>query len=189
VHLEPDACSGRAEPASFASGHGRTIAWLSREFVRSLHAVELSPPQYRILVLLSDGSAMSSSLATRLAVSPPSVTSVVDGLVNRGLVERRHGEDDRRRVALALTEAGVGVLARADEQLDAMAAELAANLPVPEQRADALGALDLWSEALVVLHRAKAAAKASSAAKSAAAAAPPEGSEAPARSDSSSAAR
>ncbi len=142
-------CGDEVSSPTFAAGPGRTIAWLSREFVRALGAIELSPPQYRILILLAGGSAMSSSLANRLAVSPPSITSVVDGLVNRGLVERRHGEDDRRRVTLVLTELGREALARADRHLDAMAGDLAANLPDPDLAARALDCLELWSDAIV----------------------------------------
>jgi long-chain acyl-CoA synthetase len=156
VHAKQAAeCREQEAETTFAAGNGRTIAWLSREFVRALGAVELSPPQYRILILLSDGSAMSSSLATRLAVSPPSITSVVDGLVNRGLVERHHGGDDRRRVALVLTEEGLAALARADHQMDVMASDLAANLGDPDLAGQALDGLQLWSDALVARHKAR----------------------------------
>jgi long-chain acyl-CoA synthetase len=138
------------------AGGGRTIAWLARELACGLDAVELSPPQYRILILLSDGSTMSSALASRLAVSPPSVSSVVDGLVNRGLVERRHGEDDRRRVPLQLTEEGREILAQADRHVDARLAGLVANLGAADLARRAIDDLELWSDALVARRQAKA---------------------------------
>jgi long-chain acyl-CoA synthetase len=136
-------------------GAGRTIAWLARELARGLDAVELSPPQYRILILLSDGSTMSSALASRLAVSPPSVSSVVDGLVNRGLVKRRHGEDDRRRVPLELTDEGREILARADREVDVRLADLLANLGAADLAGRALDDLELWSDALAARRQAK----------------------------------
>ena len=78
---------------------GRTAAWLAKQVELALVSADLSLPQYRILGLLTEGSAVSSSLAERLAVRPPSITAVVDGLVSRSLVERRHAEDDRRQPA------------------------------------------------------------------------------------------
>jgi DNA-binding MarR family transcriptional regulator len=108
------------------------------------------------LILLSDGSTMSSALASRLAVSPPSVSSVVDGLVNRGLVERRHGEDDRRRVPLQLTEEGREILAQADRHVDARLAGLVANLGAADLARRAIDDLELWSDALVARRQAKA---------------------------------
>ena len=67
---------------------GRTAAWLAKQVELSLAEVDLSLSQYRILGLLDEGSAVSSALAERLAVRPPSVTAVIDGLVTRGLVAR-----------------------------------------------------------------------------------------------------
>ena len=133
-------------------GVGRAIAWLSRELARALGAIELSPPQYRVLILLSDGSAVSSDVAERLAVSRPTVTSVVDGLVNRGLVERRHSEDDRRRVTLKLTTAGSKLLTRADRALDDVLCDLASELADVELIDQAFAGLQLWGEALAARH-------------------------------------
>jgi len=70
-------------------------------------------------------------LAKKLAVSRPSVTGVVDGLVARGLVRRDHTEDDRRRIDVGLTDAGRELLAAADsaveqrmERIDQLLSEL-----------------------------------------------------------------
>ncbi len=71
-----------------------------------LGTADLSLPQYRVLSMLDGTSALSSDLAERLAVRPPTVTAVVDGLVARGLVERRTVEADRRRVDHVLTDHG-----------------------------------------------------------------------------------
>src|ERR1035437_5415210 len=86
---------------------GRTAAWLAKQVEIGLGSVDLSLPQYRVLGLLDESPAFSSALAERLAVRPPSVTAIVDGLVARGLVERRPVESDRRRVGHALTENGL----------------------------------------------------------------------------------
>jgi DNA-binding MarR family transcriptional regulator len=135
------------------AGPGRALAWLARECVRTLASVDLSPPQYRVLTLLAGGQSMSSMLAARLSVSPPSVTTLVDSLVVRGLVERRHSEDDRRRVALTLTEAGSELLAHADGELEAMLTEVSDHL-VDRRARRAIEDLELWGDALAARHSA-----------------------------------
>lgn len=56
------------------------------------------------------------------------MTAVVEGLVQRGLVDRRHSDEDRRRVSVSLTGAGREVLAEADEVVRAKLADLLAVL-------------------------------------------------------------
>jgi len=65
---------------------GRTAAWMAKQVEIGLGSVDLSLPQYRVLGLLGESSAVQSYLAERLAVRPPSVTAIIDGLVARGLV-------------------------------------------------------------------------------------------------------
>jgi DNA-binding MarR family transcriptional regulator len=107
---------------------GQAIARLARQLERGLEPLDLSLPQYRILALLAEGSSVSSSLASRLAVSPPSVTSVVDGLVGRGLVLRKHDPDDRRRLNLELTVVGHRLLMDADRSVHDRLLAIAAHL-------------------------------------------------------------
>jgi DNA-binding MarR family transcriptional regulator len=98
---------------------GRTIARLARQVERALTGVELSLAQYRVLAFLSEvDSALASALARRLDVSRPSITTLVDGLAGRGLVERRPASDDRRQVEHRLTKAGERALQAADEAVD-----------------------------------------------------------------------
>ena len=66
----------------------RASAWLAKQVELALQSVDLTPPQYRILTVLGSGSASATDAAERLAVSPPSVTAIVDGLVARSLVGR-----------------------------------------------------------------------------------------------------
>ena len=133
-------------------GSGRTLAWLSREFVRGLASVDLSPPQYRVLALMAGGASMGSFLANRLSVSAPSVTALVDALVSRDLVERRHSEDDRRRVTLKLTNAGSELLTLADCVLDVVLSDLASELGDAELIDQAFAGLQLWGEAIAARH-------------------------------------
>jgi long-chain acyl-CoA synthetase len=113
----------------------------------ALAEVDLSLPQYRILILLDEGKVEASALADKLAVSRPSVTAVVDGLVTRGLVERHHDSGDRRRVGHHITPEGRLVLDRADESVDGRLSSIASIVDEPEST-KAFEGLDCWRLAL-----------------------------------------
>jgi long-chain acyl-CoA synthetase len=128
-------------------------AWLSKRIEVALTQVDLTLPQYRVLGVLAEGSNAATGLADRLAVRPPSVTALIDGLVARGLVERKHEEGgDRRRIALRLTPEGVRIVAEADHMLDAYIASIAATLPDKDEAA-AIRSLELWGQALSNFHQ------------------------------------
>jgi DNA-binding MarR family transcriptional regulator len=126
---------------------GRTVARLGRQVEIALARVDLTTAQYRTLVQLSEGAEASSSLASKLAVTPPSVTTVVDGLVQRGLVERRHAARDRRRVSVILTESGQRILAEADDAVGARLADILAEAD-PEALVLAFSGVERWREAM-----------------------------------------
>jgi len=128
---------------------GRTAAWLAKQVELGLGTVDLTLPQYRILWLLDYGPSVSSALADRLAVRPPSVTAVVDGLVARGLVERRHDQSDRRQVAHVLTPQGRSALEAADRAVDERLAAIASCLPSRRLTDQAEHGLDLWQQAML----------------------------------------
>jgi long-chain acyl-CoA synthetase len=129
-----------------STGAARAVARLAKQVEVAIGSLELSLPQYRVLALLGDGSTASSVLARKLAVSPPTVTAVVDGLVARGLVERHADPEDRRRLTLLLTRDGKRVLAAADAAAEARLDEIAAHLDEPTETLAA--GLDGWNRAL-----------------------------------------
>ena len=115
-HVPPEVSTAkRIGPPSHP---GRTIAHLARHVERAVATVDLTLSQYRLLGILGEGHEAASALAEKLAVSRPSVTGVVDGLVARGLVRRGQTDGDRRRVDIDLTDAGRIVLAAADAAID-----------------------------------------------------------------------
>src|SRR5438128_11029927 len=74
---------------------------------------ELTMAQVRVLFRLRNrGPLTSGALAGQLGVTLPTVTSVADRLVARGLIERRDDPDDRLRVILALTADGATLVER-----------------------------------------------------------------------------
>jgi long-chain acyl-CoA synthetase len=132
----------RRAKASVVTGAARAVARLAKQVEVALGPLDLSLPQYRVLALLGEGSTASSVLARRLAVSPPSVTAVVDGLVGRGLVERQPDPEDRRRLTLLLTREGTKLLAAADAAAEARLDEITAFFDA------APTGLDEWNVAL-----------------------------------------
>jgi long-chain acyl-CoA synthetase len=134
-------------PADVFPGIGRVAAWLSKIVELALAKVDLSMPQYRVLAILAGGSAAASGLAKSLDVRPPSVTALIDGLVARDLVDRRQEDNDRRRVALRITEEGARLIVEADRAVEEQLAHIAGYLPSDDELT-ALRSLDLWGRAL-----------------------------------------
>lgn len=62
-----------------------------------------------LTILEADGPMSMSHLAETLDVSVASATGIVTRMEERGLVERRHDQADRRIVLVSPTEAGVAV--------------------------------------------------------------------------------
>ena len=145
-----------SEPST--AGLGRVAARLARVTERSLVELGLSLPQYRVLSLLDEGSAAAAALADHLAVSRPHVTAVVDGLVERGWVERRPDPDDRRRVSHVLTDGGRAALAAADGAVEARLLGMLDQLP-PGLSQRAASGLALWARALDAAREARVGAR------------------------------
>ncbi len=84
---------------------GRTRrAWLA-----DLEPYGLSPHLARPLMVISRADPETlrlSDLADKLRITPRSTTEVVDGLAERGLVERHPSPTDRRATVLVLTAEG-----------------------------------------------------------------------------------
>lgn len=80
------------------------LAFGSRRLERALESMTL--PQFRVLMLIASSPERASKLAEQAAVSPPSLTGILDGLVTRGWVARSHVDGDRRGVTLTITAAG-----------------------------------------------------------------------------------
>jgi DNA-binding MarR family transcriptional regulator len=95
-------------------------AWKPRErmgmFRRWLQG-SLSIVHLHVLTILEDEGALSMGrLADALDVSVASATGIVDRMEQRGLVERRHAEDDRRVVLVHPTAAGLAVFTDLEAQ-------------------------------------------------------------------------
>ena len=68
--------------------------------------LELTMPQFRAICLLGRGPERMGNLAGQLSTSMSSATSMIDRLVDKGLVERVPDASDRRVVTCQLTSRG-----------------------------------------------------------------------------------
>ena len=92
----------------------RTGNVLGRVFWERLGAVGLRPHLFGILVQLERDPGMSSAeLARRVLVTPQSMSELMRGLIDDGLVERGGGDRRGQAHALQLTDAGRAALRRA----------------------------------------------------------------------------
>ena len=109
----------------------------AQEFAGRVAALDLTPPQAGLLRAIAAGPGRSQQALARYLGTPPTrLVALVDGLEERGLVERRRNADDRRLYAVHLTDAGrrfMGRLARVarehdDALLDGLTADERAGL-------------------------------------------------------------
>lgn len=71
----------------------------------------LSYAQVRALVMLDDAEEVTAGqLAKAADLTPASVTAMLDHLEEKGMVQRRRSEQDRRLVVISLTPAGRAIL-------------------------------------------------------------------------------
>lgn len=113
---------------------------IARRF-KSAHAEALSGVQYMLLNLISDaGRITAGGLAARTLMQKQQVTTVLNQLEDKGLIERTRQNENRRTVWLSTTESGSALL---DEIHADFNAQLSA---VFEQLDDA--ALDKYTDAM-----------------------------------------
>ena len=78
-----------------------------RDEMRNAGALNLSVPQFRTLGFVARNPQTSlSAVAEHIGLALPSISKLVDGLVDRKLVLRQSHSDDRRRITLELTARG-----------------------------------------------------------------------------------
>lgn len=81
-------------------------------------AAGLTPVQFRVLQVVGEnGSCTAKAISQRMDVSQATVTSLVDKLVNQGMVIRQRSEVDRRQTNIVITDKGRSTLAEAPDAL------------------------------------------------------------------------
>jgi DNA-binding MarR family transcriptional regulator len=110
----------------------------------------LSLRQYAALNGIRQGASSPGELARLWQVTPAVITGIIDRLERRELVRREPDPDDRRRLRLALTEAGLAASMVVER---ALTEELAAQLAQasPRELAELGRALDLLQRTFATL--------------------------------------
>ena len=99
------------KPVDVANRLRPVLLHLSRHLRREVHASGVSPGQLSLLSAIEDKPGIGvAELAEREGTSMPSVSNHLDRLEASGLITRRQGEHDRRRVDLEVTAEGIRVL-------------------------------------------------------------------------------
>jgi DNA-binding MarR family transcriptional regulator len=102
-----------ADPLAVANRLRPVLLRLARELRRESEDLGVTSRQVTLLWLIRSRPGLSlRELAAEERISAPALSGHVDRLVRAGLVERVREVDDRRRVGLALTEAGTRLLRR-----------------------------------------------------------------------------
>ena len=113
---------------------------LGKLIAMALARHDLTENQFRALAFIHEGDPDLAEMSVRLVTKRSNLTTLIDGLEARGLVERRRRDDDRRRVELTLTRAGLTLFRRASEEADRALVGLARlGDGDPVERMDGLG--------------------------------------------------
>jgi DNA-binding MarR family transcriptional regulator len=113
----PTAAVQHDQQVSQRGGNAFLIAQLgahaAQRFAERIAELELAPPQAGMLRIIATTPGQSQqAIANQLGTPPSRLVGLVDGLEERGLIERRRNPDDRRHHALYLTDAGVRFMGR-----------------------------------------------------------------------------
>ena len=105
-----------------------------RSEMRTNRGPGLSVPHFRVLAYLEANQGASlSEVAEYVGLRLPSMSTLIDVLVERGLVSRAASPSDRRRLALCLTARGQSTLTAARRATQARLAKVLADLPAEAQ--------------------------------------------------------
>jgi DNA-binding MarR family transcriptional regulator len=125
-------------PPSRPPGNAFLLAQLgahaAAQFAQRIAALSLTPAQAGLLRLVAWTPGQSQQAIARQLGTPPSrLVLLVDGLQDRGLLERRRNPDDRRHYALFLTEEGARFMRDLGQAGSAHEADLMTGLDEDEQ--------------------------------------------------------
>lgn len=95
-----------AGPAPLAVELRVAIMRTSRRLRNEAASKDLTPAQYSVLATVRQEASTVGQLAEKENVQAPSMTRIVNGLVESGLVTREVGQKDKRQVLVKITAEG-----------------------------------------------------------------------------------
>jgi len=117
-----------------------TLAWafdrVSHQANAPLCEAGLSPAQYNVLRILrgTPEGLQTHQVVERLVTRAPNMTRLVDKLEAKGLLSRHRSRADRRVVRLRITSAGLELLGKLEQPVEAATREAMDGLDEPDQR-------------------------------------------------------
>ncbi|MBL7957398.1 MAG: MarR family transcriptional regulator [Flavobacteriales bacterium] len=95
-----------------------TANWLRSSQVHRFKPHGISPQQYNILRILRGAKdrMKAQSVKERMIDRAPNATRLTDKLIAKGLVSRERCSEDRRVIYVRITQKGLDLLARIDEE-------------------------------------------------------------------------
>lgn len=107
-----------------------------REWMRYVKTTGLSLPQFNTLMKVYYGGGCGlSEITSHLDVTAAAASQLVDGLVQRGLLERSEAEHDRRAKHITLTGKGRALVERGIEARSGWTKDLTGHLNVAQREA------------------------------------------------------
>jgi DNA-binding MarR family transcriptional regulator len=96
---------------------------------KDLRSHAVTPTEYMVMSSLAfRGESSSAQLSRRFRVRPQSMIKLVLNLEARGFVQRSARENDKRTLEISLTDSGAAALAQCDTIVDAIEADVLADL-------------------------------------------------------------
>lgn len=92
---------------------------LMTHFRPELNEIGLTEQQWRIIRTLAQYDEMdSTSLAEKACILKPSLTGIINRLLETGLIDRRRSDTDQRFSYISLTEAGQEIFAKMSVRME-----------------------------------------------------------------------
>jgi DNA-binding MarR family transcriptional regulator len=108
--------------------------------MRRRRTASLTVPQFRAMMFLNHNPGASLlNVARHLGLTSPTVSKMVDGLVDEKLVRRQESSQDRRKVLLGLTSQGRVMLEQARKGTQTRLAEILSSLTAQEREINLRG--------------------------------------------------
>ncbi len=108
---------------------GKAAQQIARRARERLAPYDVTPVQYAILRVLAERDEQSGAeLSQRLVIDSATITGLIDRLETAGLVERHPDPDDRRVNRTRLTPRARALQPALDAAMDALNADVAAEL-------------------------------------------------------------
>ncbi|MEU9131079.1 MarR family transcriptional regulator [Kitasatospora sp. NPDC048540] len=131
---------------------GHHLKRAEQELIAAKHAAlrpfNLNPAQYTVMLAIFEEPGLSgAALARRCLVTPQTMSSVLNTLEGRGLVERKPHPVHLHILEARLTRSGRALLSKADEEAVAVEESIAAEFD-DEEREQLLKFLERWSAVL-----------------------------------------